>query len=243
MIEIFSPLILYYVLSMGLSAVLPVLCPILARPESAMWFLALENFLMLPVFYGLFQRDRRPGKERTVNAKAFVSVILTAIFLSRGVNLVLSLTALPRLFSGYEAIADRIYGCSFLSQFMASVASAALLEELLMRGIVYNRLKKVMMNQKGALVGSALFFAVFHGNVLQGVYAFFLGLLFAWIYESQQSLPLAVAAHMAANTASILSQRVSVWEAVQGSPLFLSLLAAGYLLAGGFFLRRLRRRS
>lgn len=167
-------------------------------------------------------------------------MILTSVCLSRGVNLLLNLTALPKLFPGYEGISDGIYSCSLLSQIAASVVSASLLEEVLMRGLVYHRLKGILYNKKKALVGSALLFAVFHGNVLQGVYAFFLGLLFAWIFETYQSLLPAVIAHMAANAASIFFQKTGFSEALSGNPVMVCLLTAAFLLAGMFFLHRIQ---
>ena len=60
-------------------------------------------------------------------------VVLTSFFFSRGVNGFLGLTPLPRLFPGYEAAAGEIYSCSLVSQVMASVITAPILEELLMR--------------------------------------------------------------------------------------------------------------
>ena len=239
--RIVFPLLLYYVLSMGLAELLQMLIPALALPENAMWRLTLENGLLLPVFYGIYRRDRRAeaGGRKTFDFRALLLVLGTSLLLSRGLNLLLNLTALPRLFPGFLEATDGIYRCSFLSQMAASAISAPLLEEVLMRGLLYNRLKETLYSRRKALAGSALLFAVFHGNLVQGVYAFFLGLLFALIYESYQSLLPAVLAHMAANAASIFAQGLTLPESYFAQPLYLALTAVCLLYLGWLGLKKI----
>ena len=51
---------------------------------------------------------------------------------------------------------------------------------------------------------NALIFGMYHFNVVQAVYAFILGLFFAWVYERYQTLWAPVIAHMSANLFVIL---------------------------------------
>ena len=46
---------------------------------------------------------------------------------------------------------------------------------------------------------SALLFAVLHGNLVQGVYAFVLGVYFAWLMERYGSIKVPILGHMSAN--------------------------------------------
>lgn len=55
----------------------------------------------------------------------------------------------------------------------------------------------------GALISAALF-GLYHGNLLQGVYAFLLGLVMAWLYERFQTLAAPWVFHAAANVTSIV---------------------------------------
>lgn len=76
-------------------------------------------------------------------------------------------------------------------------------EELVYRGLVYQRLRE-RGSAAAAAVWSALLFGVMHFNLVQGVYAFVLGILLAHIVYQTGSLLAAAAAHMAANLVSVL---------------------------------------
>ena len=52
---------------------------------------------------------------------------------------------------------------------------------------------------------SAVLFGLYHGNLLQGVYAFLLGLVLAWLYERFQTLAAPWLFHAAANMTSIIA--------------------------------------
>ena len=76
-------------------------------------------------------------------------------------------------------------------------------EELIMRGLLYQRLR-AMMRPAAAMIWSALVFGVFHGNLVQGVYAFLIGLFFAWLMERTQRILVPMLGHMAANLFIVL---------------------------------------
>ena len=71
-------------------------------------------------------------------------------------------------------------------------------EELLFRAIVYNKLKK-FMKLTPALVVSAALFGMYHGNSVQGIYAFVIGALMAYMYEYFADFRVPVAIHIGAN--------------------------------------------
>ena len=56
-------------------------------------------------------------------------------------------------------------------------------EELIFRGVVYERMKRCFSMKMAAFL-SGLFFGVYHGNVSQGIYAFLLGLQL--VYEKER---------------------------------------------------------
>ena len=76
-----------------------------------------------------------------------------------------------------------------------------LVEELVFRGIFFGSYRKVGMF--GAAVISGLIFGCFHLNINQGLYAFAIGFVFAYMVEATGSLWPSVIAHFAINTYSI----------------------------------------
>ena len=76
-------------------------------------------------------------------------------------------------------------------------------EELLLRGLIYRRLRTFTKPALSKLI-SALFFAILHWNAAQMLYAFFLGIVLSDLYESSGRLRTAFFAHAAANLGAVL---------------------------------------
>ena len=226
--KLVSPILLYLLLSISLTGVLGLAVPVLEEPENSMWLLALVNGFQIPVFLWLYRKEswgterhrkesfgkesqtaagERPVWKRSFGLSDLLAAALGGLLLARGFNGLIGLTPLPRLFPAYESVTEAMYGGSLLSQTLASVVTAPILEELLTRGLVYGRLRPYFTDPRPAVLLGALIFALFHGNVVQGTYAFFLGLYFVSLYETYHSLLLPILAHAAANASSILLEQ------------------------------------
>lgn len=72
-------------------------------------------------------------------------------------------------------------------------------EEIVNRGLVYNRVKHYA-GVPAAVIVSALIFGISHGNVAQFLYAFVLGCVIALIYEKYDSFLYPVVFHAVANS-------------------------------------------
>lgn len=89
---------------------------------------------------------------------------------------------------------------------LAAVLIAPFGEELIFRGVCYHyacRLTAGMPNRKAAFYIAntiqALAFGIFHGNLVQGIYAFLLGLLLGYLRERFGSVWASILAHMLVN--------------------------------------------
>lgn len=71
-------------------------------------------------------------------------------------------------------------------------------EEIVFRGLAFGRLAKAYSKQT-AIICSALIFAVGHGNLEQGIYTFFMGLLFAFLYCRYKTIGAPIIVHMIFN--------------------------------------------
>ncbi len=80
---------------------------------------------------------------------------------------------------------------------------APIYEEIIFRGILLKGMSK-KTNPAIALVVSALFFAVVHLNVPQGINAFLLGLVIGFIYLTTDSIYLSIFAHLINNLLALL---------------------------------------
>lgn len=71
-------------------------------------------------------------------------------------------------------------------------------EEYLFRGLVFGRMKS-LFTVEISIVASALFFGIYHKNVVQGIYGFLMGVMLAYIYERMQNIWASFLFHAIAN--------------------------------------------
>ena len=76
-------------------------------------------------------------------------------------------------------------------------------EEVLFRGLVFSEFAK-MAPLRAAIVAQALIFGIWHATLVQGFYAFTLGLLLGWLYWRFRSVWASIAVHCGFNMASFL---------------------------------------
>ncbi len=103
----------------------------------------------------------------------------------------------------YEATEQAIYGSSFVLQVLASGIFGPIVEELIFRGLIYNRIKR-MSGITIAAVISSIIFGIFHGNWVQAPYAMIIGLVCVYVYERYKSIAAPILLHISANMCSLI---------------------------------------
>ena len=99
---------------------------------------------------------------------------------------------------GYQKVADAQYGVSFLIGLVLYGIISPITEEIMYRGITYQRLKRTFGMWPAVLISAAIF-GGFHGNWVQAVYGTIMGILLAWVYEKYEGFLAPVLVHMTAN--------------------------------------------
>lgn len=97
------------------------------------------------------------------------------------------------------------------SMFLYAAILAPIGEELLFRGYVLRSLRP--FGKRFAILGSALLFGLFHGNLLQAPYAMLIGLVLGWL-TVEYSVGWAVLLHLTNNLvlADLLSRLTASWS-------------------------------
>lgn len=152
----------------------------------------------------------RFGQERNLwTAGRNVLAVLVVATGGHVVSTLIGISGMSNLFTGYtENAAPAFQGQNPVLLIVATVILGPIAEEITFRGMTYRRIRYYLGSVPAMLLSSALF-GLYHGNVIQFVYAFIVGLLLAWIYEKSASLRLCVAAHMAVNLWAILADLLS----------------------------------
>ena len=160
-------------------------------------------------------------------------------FAALSVNILFALTGLTGSSAAYEQVAEKQFALPLWAGIILYGMVSPLAEEIVFRGIVYNRLRR-QYTRGIAIVGSALIFGVYHGNVVQALYGFVLGILIAVLYEKYASFIAPVILHSAANifvyvvtSVSFLQEKCMTWPVFVGSTVVFVVLLAGCLSKKG----------
>lgn len=158
-------------------------------------------------------RDRRKEKLAAVggrNARAswwkYPAIAVISSALCVGLNNVILLVSLPSASKAYSDTMEVLYRPSFAMQLACLGLLVPICEELAFRGLIYRHLRKDN-GFAGAALYSSLIFAITHGNLVQGLYGFIMGMLFAYVYEKYGSVLAPILGHIAANVIAVVGTR------------------------------------
>ena len=127
---------------------------------------------------------------------------------------------------------EKMISGNLIVGFISIAVLGPIIEEIIFRGTVQKRLTK-MMRLTGALILQAFIFGLIHGNILQGTYAFFLGLVIGVIYYLFDSIWYAIAIHLAFNGTSVIFANIAL--DIEIDPLYfavISFVVLGISIAG-----------
>lgn len=177
--------------------------------------------VLIPIGYWFFHKDEWKRKDQGLRSrlmtadrfgvKQLLLVIAFFIMYSVLVNQLIQWSGLHILFPYYsEEVAASLFNTSILLiVYLAVALLAPISEELIYRGLIYRRLRDYI-GIKWAMVMSALIFGLIHGNMVQFVFAFLIGVALAAVYERYKTIWAPVAAHMAVNLFSCFLDTMNV---------------------------------
>ena len=161
------------------------------------------------VFYGLILITQRKqyaldalrfdGPERRWRAGKIAAACLLAVAAGHLLSTGIEISGFAELFPGYtEQSALAFEGQNPVLLTAVTVILGPPAEEMIFRGMTYRRARSYLGPVRGALISAALF-GLYHGNMVQFLYAFLMGLLFAAFCEKSGNIRTSTAAHAAAN--------------------------------------------
>lgn len=182
----------------------------------------ISSLITIPILIIFMKRDIEDKKESHTfkkfelnNKWLYLLIIPFGFFNMEWANMFVSVLQMfmPEfMIDSYSGAQNAIYNSGVAVQFVAAGFTAPIVEELIFRGLIYNRLKD-MVNVKWAVILSAVLFGVFHGNWVQAPYAVIIGLVAAFVYEKYKSIIAPILLHMTVNITSVgisyLAQKLS----------------------------------
>lgn len=137
------------------------------------------------------------GKVRQKIVDVVLTVILAASS-SVGINILLALTGFVQTSAVYQDVARQQYGVIFGVGAVLFGLISPIVEEIVFRGLVFNRMRRYYPVAV-AMIVSGMLFGAYHGNLVQGVYGTCMGILLAYTYERMRSFFIPCLFHAVAN--------------------------------------------
>ncbi len=132
-----------------------------------------------------------------------LTVGILAVSMALGTNILFSLLHITELSKSFADVAGQQFMVPIWQGLLLFGVVSPLAEEIVFRGVIYNRLKKYFPVWV-AILTSAVLFGGYHGNLVQGVYGFLLGTVIAWLYEVTGNFRIPVMFHAFANISVFL---------------------------------------
>lgn len=140
----------------------------------------------------------------------------------------------PQLFTTYNEMMDISSGYNLtgvLIMLVYGIIIAPIHEEYLSRGVVLHYAKKAMPFWFANTLQAALF-GLLHMNLIQGTYAFIVGIVLGYIYEKSKNIRVPILFHMLFNVFGIMIPLMPLNTASSSAFLFAGVLGAVVAIAG-----------
>lgn len=171
----------------------------------------------IPVMLILFYGDRKRQKKMGIipNKKAalwkYIAVLLLAAAMCLGLNNLINIGNLYVVDEAYAQTIEALYSASLPMQLICLGVLIPVSEELVFRGLLFQRLRERGTYMQAAMF-SAFVFGLMHMNMVQMIYGFVMGMMLAYVYEKYGSVKAPVAAHMAMNILSVLATKFNIMD-------------------------------
>lgn len=143
-----------------------------------------------------------PPEKHTLKLWQFLLIIPCLVCLMYAGNLIgVMVNGLIALLIGIHTestvLFDKVFGESGYLMVIVAVMGAPIVEELLFRKVLIDRIRR--FGNGTAILLSGFFFGMFHGNLTQFFYTMFVGLMFAFIYVRTGRVIYTILLHMTIN--------------------------------------------
>jgi len=173
--------------------------------------LSLLSFASITLFFALMWRKIRLKLPRFQNNGLNYSNVAATILLFAGmcyvITALLSFIDVYRFFPSYEDVVSYLTDGHLILRILVIGIGAPFAEELVFRGVIFNRLCSWMPVWVAVLVSSVLF-GIMHLNVIQGIYATIAGVVLCVLYVRYRNLWIPIIGHMAFNLLSVFTDEI-----------------------------------
>ena len=169
--------------------------------DSKLLLISIISFVIfLPIFYLLYKKYKKDRKSNYYIESIGYGITIPVIF-----NITLyNINSIIRFTNRYDSNTIPI-----VVSIICTAILGPILEEILFRGIVYNKLKEFNKNMT-AIILCSIIFGVFHFDIVNSIYAFGVSFMFIYLYEKYNTLYAPILMHVILNLSTILIVKLNL---------------------------------
>lgn len=181
------------------------------------------DLVLIPIFLRMYKKDQKLNEmdqgsvnQEKVPAVMYLLLIAAGAASCLAASNMISMSGLVEASESYSSAVDILYSGGMAAELLVLGLIAPAMEELLFRGLVFGRIKE-FTPVIPAMIWASLIFALLHGNLVQGIYAFVMGFLLCYVYERYQSLAAPVLMHISSNLIAVIASETGVLDFMYSS--------------------------
>ena len=228
--QVIIPILLFLIIQLSVTLVIAFFCGEGWLPEEEMstTATALSAVLGLAAVFacdrkmaiGTLRRDNVMYTGRSTMTLIILSLLL-AVCLNIVLNALILSSGVQKIDPLYQQAAQTFAEGSLPLQILAYGVLVPVAEESLFRGIVYSffksRFNGSAKRHTAAVLLTSLVFAVYHGNLTQGLYAFLLSLAFCFVADCG-GLIMSIVLHVGVNLTSLIGEYIQRYQTLLTRP-------------------------
>ena len=208
--------------------------------QNSTYTVALSAIVVIVIFGRTMLLSGR--KDNKIESPDIFPVVFFAVMLSLAVSNLISAIQIDNIYGSYENTSGNLLQGNIIYRLVAIGILTPVAEEIIYRGLVYDRAKKEFGTISAMIVSSAAF-GIFHFNLVQGIYAFLIGMAFAWFYEKFGSLSVSIFMHMAINIVAVLLDYYGVTAITENSLVIRIVLMLAEFAASAYTFEIINKKS
>ena len=174
--------------------------------SNAMILNSLAAIILIFTWVGVICISKTSEKKEPIKMAALVSTELKdyifiawlAISLGTCLSIAVSIFGISAEDEAFKQVSELIESQPFWLKIASVGIIIPIQEELMYRGLIYKNIEQRYDHIKAAVISSTVF-AVMHMNLSQGIYAFLMGFVLAFIYQKTKNIYACITFHCSAN--------------------------------------------
>ena len=167
---------------------------------------SIAAIILIFIWVGIICISKTSEKKEPIKMAALVSTELKdyifiawlAISLGTCLSIAVSIFGISAEDEAFKQVSELIESQPFWFKIASVGIIIPIQEELMYRGLIYKNIEQRYNHIKAAVISSTVF-AVMHMNLSQGIYAFLMGFVLAFIYQKTKNIYACITFHCSAN--------------------------------------------